>query len=72
LDTVVEWRVDAERARRARGEPALSDEDARDYIERFVPAYRVYVPALEAHPPCVDFVTLAQSPDRGVRRVDRR
>lgn len=52
LDTIVAWRVDAERARRTRGESALSDEDARDYIERFLPAYRAYVPALAARPPC--------------------
>ena len=46
LETIVRWRVDSERVRRARGETALSDEDARDYIERFLPAYRAYVPAL--------------------------
>jgi D-glycerate 3-kinase len=54
LDTVVRWRVDSERARRNRGEAALTDEDARDYIERFLPAYRVYEPALAARPPCDD------------------
>jgi D-glycerate 3-kinase len=54
LETIVTWRVDAERARRASGEPALSDEDARDYIERFLPAYRVYMPGLRARPPCED------------------
>jgi D-glycerate 3-kinase len=48
LDTIVDWRVDSERARRERGETALSDEDARDYIERFLPAYRAYVPGLAA------------------------
>jgi D-glycerate 3-kinase len=50
LETIVDWRVDSERARRERGEPALSDADARDYIERFLPAYRAYVPALAARP----------------------
>jgi D-glycerate 3-kinase len=42
LDAIVAWRIDAERARRERGEPALSDTDARDYIERFLPAYRAW------------------------------
>ncbi|MCC6648326.1 MAG: hypothetical protein IT374_22495 [Polyangiaceae bacterium] len=46
IDDIVTWRVDAERARRARGEPALSDDDARDYVERFLPAYRAYLPGL--------------------------
>lgn len=48
---IVAYRVDAERARRDRGEPALTDADARDYIERFLPAYEAYVPGLVANPP---------------------
>jgi D-glycerate 3-kinase len=64
--TIVEWRVASERARRERGETALSDDDARDYIERFLPAYRAYVPALRAHPPCADFVALELGADHGV------
>ena len=48
---VVRWRVDAERARRETGAPALSDEAARDYVTRFVPAYAVWVPGLRAAPP---------------------
>jgi D-glycerate 3-kinase len=48
---IVEWRVDSERARRARGETALSEEDARDYILRFLPAYELYVPRLARHAP---------------------
>ena len=51
-DMIVRWRVDAERARRERGESALSEPDARDYIERFLPAYRTYSPGLAARPPC--------------------
>jgi len=64
LDTIVDWRVDAERARRRRGESALSDEDARDYIERFLPAYAVYVPHLAANPPCEDFLRVVLGEDR--------
>lgn len=62
--TIVKWRVESERNRRLRGETALSDEDAADYIRRFLPAYRVYVPQLEAHPPCADFLALTLGPDR--------
>jgi D-glycerate 3-kinase len=64
LETIVRWRVDSERARRARGETALSDEDARDYIERFLPAYRAYVPALAARPPCDDVRWIELGEDR--------
>jgi D-glycerate 3-kinase len=64
LETIVDWRVDAERARRASGQAALSDDEARDYIERFLPAYRVYVPRLRAHPPCADVQTVLLGEDR--------
>lgn len=43
---VVRWRVDAERARRAKGAAGLTDDEARDYVTRFVPAYEVWVPAM--------------------------
>ncbi|MBS2024530.1 MAG: hypothetical protein JST92_19185 [Deltaproteobacteria bacterium] len=48
LDDIVRWRVDSERARRDRGETALSDAEARDYIERFLPAYRAWANTVEA------------------------
>jgi D-glycerate 3-kinase len=66
LETIVTWRVDSERARRQRGETALSDEDATDYIRRFLPAYRVYVPRLEAHPPCAEVLRLVLDSSRDV------
>lgn len=49
--SVVRWRVDAEQTRRNATGVGLSDDDARDYIERFLPAYRTYVPALRNDPP---------------------
>lgn len=52
LDAIVRWRIDAERARRSEGRPALTDAEARDYIERFLPAYELYLPGLLANPPC--------------------
>jgi D-glycerate 3-kinase len=51
---VVRWRVDAERARRDAGTPALSDAEARDYVERFLPAYALWVPRLRRAPPSRD------------------
>jgi D-glycerate 3-kinase len=64
LETIVAWRVDAERRRRERGEQALSDDEARDYIERFLPIYRAYVPRLHAHPPCGDLEHIVLGADR--------
>jgi D-glycerate 3-kinase len=63
-EAIVAWRVDAERARRERGEGALSDAEATDYILRFLPAYEVYLPPLRAHPPCLDFLSLTLGADR--------
>ena len=59
------WRVDAERARRDRGETALSDADARDYIERYL-AGVPGLPAgtLAARPPCDDVWRIELGEDR--------
>ncbi|MBL8680688.1 MAG: hypothetical protein JNK05_16030 [Myxococcales bacterium] len=48
IEYVVEWRVDAERARRSRDGRGMSDEEARAYVERFLPAYRAWWPLSEA------------------------
>lgn len=63
-DSIVGWRVDAERARRKQGSSGLSDEEARDYIERFLPAYETYGPRLRAAPPCDDVVVVRLSHTR--------
>ena len=39
---VLEWRVQAEEAMKARGLPGLSREAIEDYIRRFLPAYATY------------------------------
>lgn len=67
LDIIVHWRIDAERARRERGEQALSDDEARDYIERFLPAYRAWAPGLAARPPCPDTWAVDLDDDRRPR-----
>lgn len=69
LDCVVTWRVDAEAARRAAGQGALSEPEARDYIERFLPAYRTWAPGLLAHPPGRQALRVRLGPDRGVLSV---
>jgi D-glycerate 3-kinase len=51
LEWIVEWRVDAERARRHATGAGLPDDQARDYIERFLPAYRTYLPELRRASP---------------------
>lgn len=70
LDTIVAWRIDSERARRERGEAALSDDDARDYIERFLPAYRLWAPRLRVHPPCDDCTRIELADDRSLRQPE--
>ena len=66
---IVEYRVDAERARRAAGQTALSDDEARDYIERFLLAYGVYVPPLVAAPPCARWLRAAIGRDRTIGSI---
>jgi D-glycerate 3-kinase len=70
LETIVRWRIGSEAARRARGEAALSDDDARDYIERFLPVYRAYVPELRERPPCTPSRRIVLAEDRLPARVD--
>lgn len=48
---VLDWRVDAERARRRRDGRGLSDAEARQYVERFLPAYAAWTPGLRARWP---------------------
>jgi D-glycerate 3-kinase len=69
LDDVVGWRVGAERARRERGEGALTDEQARDYIERFLPAYETYLPGLVASPPCEAVLRVELGPERDAAAI---
>lgn len=70
LDAIVRWRVEAERERRAATSAGLSDDDARDYIERFLPAYRLFVPRLRARRPIDGPVLRVElGPDRSPLRA---
>jgi D-glycerate 3-kinase len=42
VEFVIDWRVESERVRREREGRGLSDEGARAYVERFLPAYRLW------------------------------
>lgn len=72
LHAIVAWRMDAERARRERGEGALSDAQARDYIERFIPAYQTYLPGLREHTPGNGRLEIALGPDRSAVTIVER
>ena len=61
---VVDWRMESERARRVRGEGTLTDAQARDYVERFLPAYDAWVPGLLAAPPGRAALQVVLGPDR--------
>ena len=51
IDFVIDWRVEAEERRRVSGAPglknALSREEITNYVKKFIPAYRIYLPALK-------------------------
>lgn len=51
INDTVRWRIEAEQKMRAQGKPAMSDERIRAYIERFLPAYELYLPGLGENPP---------------------
>lgn len=45
------WRLQAEQAMRAEGKPAMTDEQVAQFVDRFMPAYRAYLPGLYARGP---------------------
>ena len=46
-----QWRLQAERAMRAAGKPAMTDEQVAQFVDRFMPAYRCYLPGLYKNGP---------------------
>ncbi len=46
MEWVYGWRMEAERAMRAAGRPGLTDEQVKDFVGRFMPAYKHYSPGL--------------------------
>lgn len=45
------WRLQAERAMRAAGRPAMTDEQVGQFVDRFMPAYKCYLPGLYKNGP---------------------
>lgn len=45
------WRLQAERAMRAAGKPAMSDEQVAQFVDRFMPAYKCYLAGLYKNGP---------------------
>lgn len=41
---VFNWRLQAEVEMRAAGKPGLTDEQVKDFVSRFMPAYKAYLP----------------------------
>lgn len=61
-----EWRLQAEQAMRAAGKPAMSDDQVADFVSRYMPAYKAYLPGLYARGP-----TTAESGRLLVVEVDK-
>jgi D-glycerate 3-kinase len=51
IDAVFKWRLEAETAMKAKGLPGLSEEQVADFVSRFIPAYKLYLPELYANGP---------------------
>jgi len=45
---VFKWRLEAEHKMKAGGRPGMSDDQVRDFVNRYMPAYEAYCPALYA------------------------
>ncbi|KAJ1688279.1 hypothetical protein LUZ63_019669 [Rhynchospora breviuscula] len=48
---VYNWRLEAEVAMRNDGKPGMSDEEVLDFVSRYLPAYKAYLPTLYAEGP---------------------
>ncbi|GAB4842028.1 hypothetical protein Ancab_011988 [Ancistrocladus abbreviatus] len=48
---VYQWRLQAEMAMRADGKPGMSDEEVLDFVSRYLPAYKAYLPTLYSEGP---------------------
>lgn len=48
---VYQWRLQAEIAMRNDGKPTMSDEEVKDFVSRYLPAYKAYLPTLYAEGP---------------------
>ncbi|KAH7433411.1 hypothetical protein KP509_07G068000 [Ceratopteris richardii] len=51
LDAVYNWRLQAEIGMRLTGRPSMTDEEVKDFVSRYIPAYKAYLPGLYASGP---------------------
>ncbi|KAG0480623.1 hypothetical protein HPP92_011481 [Vanilla planifolia] len=50
-NNVYRWRLQAEVAMREDGKPGMSDEEVMDFVSRYLPAYKAYLPTLYSEGP---------------------
>ncbi|KAL6144757.1 hypothetical protein ACLB2K_055447 [Fragaria x ananassa] len=48
---VYQWRLQAEIAMREAGNPGMSDDEVKDFVSRYLPAYNAYLPTLYSEGP---------------------
>ncbi|KAK9915446.1 hypothetical protein WJX75_009273 [Coccomyxa subellipsoidea] len=48
---VYQWRLQAEHAMLAAGRPGMSDDQVADFVDRYMPAYKAYLPGMYAEGP---------------------
>ncbi|BDA43365.1 D-glycerate 3-kinase, chloroplastic [Coccomyxa sp. Obi] len=48
---VYKWRLQAEHAMRAAGKPGMSDAQVADFVDRYMPAYKAYLPRMYSEGP---------------------
>ena len=48
---VYEWRLEAEHKSKAAGKPGMTDEQVADFVDRYMPGYVHYLPALYSQGP---------------------
>jgi D-glycerate 3-kinase len=61
---VVAWRSEAEERMKAQGLPGMSADEVRAYAEKFLPAYKLYGPALADQPPAANRLKITIGRDR--------
>lgn len=47
ISFVYKWRQQAETAMMASGRPGMTEEQVRDFVDRFMPSYELYLPFLQ-------------------------
>jgi D-glycerate 3-kinase len=70
INRVIDWRIEAEDKMHAAGKSAMAPERIRAYIERFLPAYRLYLPHIADTFAALPRLTLQLGVDRNVISSD--